>query len=89
MIHESISSTILGICLEKKTKEKKVIVLPGYGGEAFKTKKWLLRGQLNPGQGWFTIHVSDMESQVVYAYGACARDSAQKWSFTSKHSHSV
>jgi len=36
-------------CLKSLLQE--VIVLPCHGGEAFKTMKRLLRGQLNPGQG--------------------------------------
>lgn len=43
-------------------------MLPCHGGEAFKTMKRLLRGQLNPGQCWFMAHLNDMINSVVCAH---------------------
>lgn len=43
-----------------------------HSAEAFKTMWRELRGQLNPGQGWFMIHCNNTTTRNVAAYG-CAR----------------
>lgn len=74
----------------KKISLQEVIVLPCHGGEAFKTKERLLRGQLNPRSG-LIYNPFEWHDKLCYMcmFACTCTQNTERFLLTFSHSHYV